>query len=96
MKLKKAASNRLPSIKADQSYLPGENPERDAWYTAFFIENHLDYYSHPDHAATPEQVRKMSAIIRVRIACLNRLSTATNLGFYRSIMARFWQKCWRS
>ena len=59
MKLKKAASNRLPLIKADQPYLLGENPERDAWYTAFFIENHLDYYSHPDHAATPEQVRFM-------------------------------------
>ena len=59
MKLKKSASNRLPLIKTDQPYLPGENPERDAWYTAFFIENHLDYYSHPDHAATPEQVRFM-------------------------------------
>ncbi|UCF95553.1 MAG: hypothetical protein JSW39_06040 [Desulfobacterales bacterium] len=40
-------------------YPQGENPERDAWYTAFFIENHLDYFTHPEHAATPEQVRFM-------------------------------------
>jgi len=59
MKLKKAVANRLPSIKADQPYPLGENPQRDAWYTAFFIENHLDYFSHPEHAATPEQVRFM-------------------------------------
>ena len=36
-----------------------KNPEMDAWYTAFFIENHLDYYTYPDHAAPPEQVRFM-------------------------------------
>ena len=41
------------------SYQPGIDPEQDAWFTAFFIENHLDYYTHPDHAATPEQVRFM-------------------------------------
>lgn len=41
------------------SYRPGENPEQDAWFTAFFIENHLDHFTHPDHAASPEQVRFM-------------------------------------
>ena len=41
------------------SYRPGESPELDAWFTAFFIENHLDHFTHPDHAAPPEQVRFM-------------------------------------
>ncbi len=40
-------------------YTEGENPEKDAWYIAFFIENHLDYNSYPDQVATPEQVRFM-------------------------------------
>ena len=46
----------LPS-RASQSYEWGKNPDADAWYTAFFLENHLDYYAYPDHVATPEQVR---------------------------------------
>ncbi|MBW1727665.1 MAG: hypothetical protein JRF31_07020 [Deltaproteobacteria bacterium] len=29
----------------------------DAWFTAFFIENHLDHFTHPEQAAAPEQVR---------------------------------------
>ncbi len=40
-------------------YRPGLNPEIDAWCTAFFIENHLDHLSHPNLAASPEQVRFM-------------------------------------
>jgi hypothetical protein len=40
-------------------YTEGKNPEKDAWYTAFFIENHLDHNSYPDQVATPEQVRFM-------------------------------------
>ncbi|MBU1713054.1 MAG: hypothetical protein KKD47_08125 [Proteobacteria bacterium] len=40
-------------------YIEGKNPEKDAWYTAFFIENHLDHNSYPDQVATPEQVRFM-------------------------------------
>lgn len=40
-------------------YTEGENPEKDAWYIAFFIENHLDYNSYPEQVATPEQVRFM-------------------------------------
>ena len=31
----------------------------DAWLTSFFIENHLDYITYPEHAATEEQVRFM-------------------------------------
>ncbi|UCE54711.1 MAG: hypothetical protein JSV31_04515, partial [Desulfobacterales bacterium] len=46
-------------INAQMPYPLGEKPERDAWYTAFFIENHLDYFTHPEHAATPEQIRFM-------------------------------------
>lgn len=42
-----------------QPYRLGQDPDMDAWYTAFFIENHLDYYAYPDHVATPEQVRFM-------------------------------------
>ncbi len=35
------------------------DPATDAWVTAFFIENHLDYYSYPDQVASPEQIRFM-------------------------------------
>ncbi|MDL1963960.1 MAG: hypothetical protein LWW98_06425 [Deltaproteobacteria bacterium] len=41
------------------TYRPGENPEKDAWFTAFFIENHMDYFTYPDHVASPEQVTFM-------------------------------------
>ena len=41
------------------SFIFGHSPEMDAWLTSFFIENHLDYYTYPDHAATEEQVRFM-------------------------------------
>lgn len=44
---------------AKVSYQRGKDPEMDAWLTAFFIENHLDYFTYPDHAATPEQIRFM-------------------------------------
>jgi len=43
----------------DITYRPGENPEKDAWHTAFFIENHMDYFAYPDHVASPEQVTFM-------------------------------------
>jgi hypothetical protein len=52
-----------PDTRALKSYtLPyrfGLDPEQDAWFTAFFIENHLDHITHPEQAATPEQVRFM-------------------------------------
>jgi len=41
------------------TYRPGENTEKDAWHTAFFIENHMDYFAYPDHVASPEQVTFM-------------------------------------
>jgi len=43
----------------DITYRPGENPEKDAWHTAFFIENHMDCFAYPDHVASPEQLTFM-------------------------------------
>ncbi|MGD9071418.1 MAG: ARMT1-like domain-containing protein [Desulfobacterales bacterium] len=40
-------------------YRPESSPEQDAWFTAFFIENHIDHYAYPELAASPEQVRFM-------------------------------------
>lgn len=52
--------NDKPTAPEQKSiYTEGENPEKDAWYVAFFIENHLDYNSYPEQVATPEQVRFM-------------------------------------
>ena len=47
----------MKNIDAKRPGLPEKSPETDAWFTAFFIENHLDYYTHPDHVSTPEQIR---------------------------------------
>ena len=44
---------------AEPKYQFGKSPEMDAWLTSFFIENHLDFFTYPDHAATEEQVRFM-------------------------------------
>ena len=50
------ASGKTPDAEI---YQPGDSPEKDAWFTAFFIENHLDSNSYPDQAASEEQVRFM-------------------------------------
>jgi len=47
----------MNSIKKKGPKLPEKTPETEAWATAFFIENHLDFYTHPDHVSTPEQIR---------------------------------------
>jgi uncharacterized protein with ATP-grasp and redox domains len=47
------------SFDPQRPYQPGQDPTRDAWYTTFFIENHLDYFAYPDHVDSPEQVRFM-------------------------------------
>ncbi len=52
---KDAAESKLP----DSIYQSGVSPEMDAWFISFLIENHLDYYTYPDHATTPEQIRFM-------------------------------------
>ncbi|MCF8068765.1 MAG: hypothetical protein K9L30_09295 [Desulfobacterales bacterium] len=42
--------------------MAAKNPEMHAWLTAFYIENHLDYYTYPSQVATPEQVRFMVSL----------------------------------
>ncbi len=42
-----------------QPYVPNVSPQKDAWYTAFFIENHIDHFAFPQHVATSEQIRFM-------------------------------------
>ncbi|MDY0132670.1 MAG: hypothetical protein RBR53_08370 [Desulforegulaceae bacterium] len=38
------------------NFTPGQNPEFDAFYAIFFIENHLDHSIYPDEVASPEQI----------------------------------------
>lgn len=56
---KKTSSKIKMNLKNKKPYRPGESPEKDAWFTTFYIENHLDYFTHPDQAASPEQIRFM-------------------------------------
>jgi len=49
----------IPETSQPQNLRHTKNAESEAWQTAFFIENHLDYFSFPDHASTPEQIRFM-------------------------------------
>ncbi|MCG2758572.1 MAG: hypothetical protein L6263_09090 [Desulfobacteraceae bacterium] len=52
--------NKMESSENAQiTYRPGEDPEKDAWYTAFFIENHMDHFAYPDQVASPEQLTFM-------------------------------------
>jgi len=53
--------DRETSTRVDgtQPFVPHVTPQRDAWYTAFFIENHMDYFAYPENVATPDQVRFM-------------------------------------
>ena len=48
-----------PTADNGQPYLPTVSPQKDAWYTAFFIENHIDHFAYPQHVATSEQIRFM-------------------------------------
>jgi uncharacterized protein with ATP-grasp and redox domains len=56
---RKTTSPKASKAASGSKYEYGQSPEMDAWLTSFFIENHLDYYTYPDHAATAEQVRFM-------------------------------------
>jgi hypothetical protein len=38
-------------------YVKGQDPDRDAWLTNFFTENHLSYETFPDMVASPEQLK---------------------------------------
>lgn len=58
--LEKYMGNKIESSKnVNITYRPGENPEKDAWHRAFFIENHMDCFAYPDHVASPEQLTFM-------------------------------------
>jgi uncharacterized protein with ATP-grasp and redox domains len=59
MKSEDQASTEPAAFDPERPYIPGHDPIMDAWYTTFFIENHLDYYAYPDHVNSPEQVRFM-------------------------------------
>jgi uncharacterized protein with ATP-grasp and redox domains len=78
--MKSYENNRkgLESMNAKATYQADNNPELDAWLTAFFIENHLDYFTHPDQAATPEQTRFMVYIEEGEryYPCSDRMFTA--------------------
>jgi uncharacterized protein with ATP-grasp and redox domains len=57
----KSAPKRINAAQTEDhgAFRFGESPEMDAWLTSFFIENHLDYFTYPDQAASDEQVRFM-------------------------------------
>jgi uncharacterized protein with ATP-grasp and redox domains len=37
----------------------GKNPDIDAWFTAFFLENHIDPFAYPTKVSTVEQIEFM-------------------------------------
>ena len=51
--------NKSSAVSVTLPYRYGQSPELDAWVTAFYIENHLDPVTHPDHASSMEQTRFM-------------------------------------
>ena len=57
-KIKKDRETSI-QVEGTQPFVSHETPQRDAWYTAFFIENHMDYFAYPENVATPDQVRFM-------------------------------------
>ncbi|MDH4206646.1 MAG: hypothetical protein OEV45_14070 [Desulfobacteraceae bacterium] len=59
MSEKKKDKETSTRVEGTQPFVPHVTPQRDAWYTAFFIENHMDYFAYPDNVATPDQVRFM-------------------------------------
>ena len=79
-------------------YRPGSSPEQDAWFTAFFIENHLDHYAYPELAASPEQVRFMvftegderyyPCSSRMFDAIMSRKKSSFMTGKYREVLDR--------
>ncbi len=40
----------------------GINPDLDAWYTVFFLENHIDHYAYPAKVGSPKQVEFMLSL----------------------------------
>ena len=48
--------NRESEMVENISHNLGLDPERDAWLTNFYTENHLAYEAFPDMVASPEQL----------------------------------------
>ena len=59
--MSKEKKDKKTSTRDDgaQPFVLHVTPQNDAWYTAFFIENHMDYFAYPENVATPDQVRFM-------------------------------------
>ena len=87
--------------KADlspQRYQIRNTPAKDAWITAFFIENHLDHFVYSNHVASPEQVRFMvltgeeeryyPCSDRMFTAIINRKSSAFLKANYDAVLVR--------
>ena len=59
MKDNKTVRKDIKYTTIKKTFQADKSPEMDAWITTFYIENHLDPFTHPDQAATPEQIRFM-------------------------------------
>ena len=40
----------------------GKNPDLDAWFTVFFLENHIDHYAYPSKVGSPKQIEFMVSL----------------------------------
>jgi uncharacterized protein with ATP-grasp and redox domains len=43
-------------------YVFGKDPDLDAWYTVFFLENHIDHYAYPSKVGSPKQLEFMISL----------------------------------
>ncbi len=43
-------------------YTFGKNPGLDAWYTVFYLENHIDHYAYPLKVGSPKQLEFMISL----------------------------------
>jgi len=40
----------------------GKNPDLDAWFTVFYLENHIDHYAYPTKVGSPKQMEFMVSL----------------------------------
>jgi len=59
MRLRNGETEKITTSDMPVPFQSGTRPEADAWFKAFMIENHLDYYGYPEMVASPEQARFM-------------------------------------
>ena len=98
MSEKKKDREASTRVDGTQPFVPHVTPQRDAWYTAFFIENHMDYFAYPENVATPDQVRFMvyteneeryyPCSDRMFNAIMNRNQSAFLQGKYAEVLGR--------